>query len=51
MILDTVNTPADLKKLTVPELKTLAGEIRALIIATISQTGGHLATRPTPTRS
>ncbi len=43
MILDTVNTPADLKRLTVPELKALAGEIRALIIGTISQTGGHLA--------
>jgi len=43
MVLDKVNTPTDLKKLTVPELKVLAGEIRQLIIDTIAKTGGHLA--------
>ncbi|HTY08704.1 MAG TPA: 1-deoxy-D-xylulose-5-phosphate synthase [Candidatus Edwardsbacteria bacterium] len=43
MVLDNIDTPADLKKLTVPELKVLAGEIRQLIIDTISKTGGHLA--------
>lgn len=43
MILEKVNIPADLKRLTVPELKVLAEEVRALIIDTISRTGGHLA--------
>jgi 1-deoxy-D-xylulose-5-phosphate synthase len=43
MILERVNIPADLKRLTVPELKALAEEVRALIIDTVSRTGGHLA--------
>lgn len=42
-ILETVNCPADLKKLDLPELRTLASEIRHYIIDTVSQTGGHLA--------
>ncbi len=43
MILDTIHSPADLKRLSLPELKTLAGEVRELIIDTVSKTGGHLA--------
>ncbi|MEI6219588.1 MAG: 1-deoxy-D-xylulose-5-phosphate synthase N-terminal domain-containing protein, partial [bacterium] len=42
-IIDKVNFPADLKNLAVPEMEQLAGEIRSLIIDTVSKTGGHLA--------
>ncbi|MFA5343912.1 MAG: 1-deoxy-D-xylulose-5-phosphate synthase [Kiritimatiellia bacterium] len=42
-ILDKVNSPADLRALAPEELGPLAEEIRALIIRTVSQTGGHLA--------
>jgi len=42
-ILDSVNTPEDLKKLSVDKLPLLAGEIRELIIDCVSKTGGHLA--------
>ncbi len=43
MILDEVNSPADLKKLSVAELPKLAGEIRKLIQEVVARTGGHLA--------
>ncbi len=43
MILETVKSPADIKKLTESELETLAGEIRQTIINTVSKNGGHLA--------
>jgi 1-deoxy-D-xylulose-5-phosphate synthase len=43
MLLETINSPADLKKLTIPALATLAGEIRELIVETVSRTGGHLS--------
>ncbi len=42
-ILDRIDSPTDLKKLTPPELETLAQELRDKIISTVSQTGGHLA--------
>lgn len=42
-ILDTINSPADVKRLSVPELKQLAEEIRQFLISVISKTGGHLA--------
>lgn len=42
MILDKVNTPQDLKKLSVDEMNTLANEIRALIIKKVNTTGGHM---------
>lgn len=41
--LDQINSPADLKQLTIPQLKDLAEEIRDLILHTVSKTGGHLA--------
>jgi 1-deoxy-D-xylulose-5-phosphate synthase len=41
--LDRIDSPADLKKLTVAELTELAEEIRQFILGTVSQTGGHLA--------
>ena len=42
-VLEKVNLPADLKGLTADEMTQLAGEIRELLIETISRTGGHLA--------
>jgi len=43
MILEKVNYPSDIKKLTIEELSQLAQEIRKLIIDTVSVNGGHLA--------
>lgn len=42
-ILDWVNSPKDIKKLNTDELNELCDEIRELLISTVSQTGGHLA--------
>jgi 1-deoxy-D-xylulose-5-phosphate synthase len=42
-LLAAINTPADIRGLTLAELDGLAAEIRDLIIRTVSQTGGHLA--------
>ena len=42
-ILDRVNTPLDLKTLTLDEMNQLAAEIRQLIIEVVSKNGGHLA--------
>jgi len=42
-ILETINSPTDLKKTRLEELTQLAEEIRALIINTVSTTGGHLS--------
>jgi len=41
--LDKVRGPDDVKSLADEELTGLAGEIRSLIIDTVSKTGGHLA--------
>jgi 1-deoxy-D-xylulose-5-phosphate synthase len=41
--LEQINSPADVKRLSVPELKELAGEIRQFILDSVSKTGGHLA--------
>ncbi|MCB1119135.1 MAG: 1-deoxy-D-xylulose-5-phosphate synthase, partial [Chlamydiia bacterium] len=42
MIFDTINSPEDLKKLPIADVKTLATEVRQHIIDVLSQTGGHL---------
>jgi len=42
-LLDNINSPVDLRKLSVEQLEALAAEIRRTIIQTVSQTGGHLA--------
>ena len=42
-LLDRIGTPADLKKLSLEELKALGCEIRQYIVDTVSQRGGHLA--------
>lgn len=41
MILDKVNYPIDLKKLTKEELNTLCDEIRTILLKKLSITGGH----------
>ncbi|MBN9025507.1 MAG: 1-deoxy-D-xylulose-5-phosphate synthase, partial [Rhizobiales bacterium] len=41
-LLDTVATPADLRKLPESALAQLAGELRAETIDAVSITGGHL---------
>ena len=43
MILDKINFPKDIKKLTKKEKIELAQELRDMIIDTCSKTGGHLA--------
>jgi 1-deoxy-D-xylulose-5-phosphate synthase len=40
--LGTIQSPADIKKLTVPELEELAAEIRERLIHALSKNGGHL---------
>ena len=42
-LLDNINSPADVKKLNYDELNQLAEEIRDVLVETVSQTGGHLA--------
>ena len=42
-ILNGINFPEDLKGLTFEQLDELCGEIRELIIKTVSSNGGHLA--------
>src|ERR1700753_2884528 len=41
-LLDTIHSPADIKSFTVPQLETLAQEIRERLIVSLSKTGGHL---------
>jgi len=41
-LLDTVHSPADIKKFSILQLETLAQEIRERLILTLSKTGGHL---------
>ncbi|MBF0329019.1 MAG: 1-deoxy-D-xylulose-5-phosphate synthase [Nitrospirae bacterium] len=43
MIIEKINSPLDLKKLTFEELTHLAEELRVLIIERVSLNGGHLA--------
>lgn len=42
MILDKVNMPDDLKKLSIQEMNFLADEMRELIIKKVNTTGGHM---------
>jgi hypothetical protein len=42
-VLEKVTFPEDIKKLSLTELETLAGEIREEMIETVSRNGGHLA--------
>lgn len=42
-LLETINSPADLRQLPRAQLKTLADELRAYVLHSVSQTGGHLS--------
>src|ERR1700759_1848473 len=41
-LLEAIQSPADVKRLSFTELADLAAEIRAFLIQTLSKTGGHL---------
>jgi 1-deoxy-D-xylulose-5-phosphate synthase len=43
LILDKINSPDDLKKLSLEELEQLAQELRRFIVEVVEKTGGHLA--------
>jgi 1-deoxy-D-xylulose-5-phosphate synthase len=42
-LLNTINSPEDLRKLTIKQLHVVAEEIRDLMIDVVSRNGGHLA--------
>jgi 1-deoxy-D-xylulose-5-phosphate synthase len=42
-MLENINSPADLKGLSVDQLKTIAGEMRETIVKQVASKGGHLA--------
>lgn len=41
-MLEKINMPSDLKKLSIEELNTLSDEIRAVLIKKVDATGGHM---------
>ncbi len=42
-VLDRIDSPEDVRRLTIPELVGLSAEIRDRIVSVVSQHGGHLA--------
>jgi 1-deoxy-D-xylulose-5-phosphate synthase len=42
LLLETIQSPADLKRLNAKEMEALAEEIREFLIQTLAKTGGHL---------
>ncbi|TFW25292.1 1-deoxy-D-xylulose-5-phosphate synthase [Duganella callida] len=42
-LLDTINSPADVRKLSYSQLTPLAHELRAYLLDSVSKTGGHLS--------
>ncbi|HWT70580.1 MAG TPA: 1-deoxy-D-xylulose-5-phosphate synthase [Oxalicibacterium sp.] len=42
-LLETINDPADIRQLSRAQLKQLADELRAFVLESVSQTGGHLS--------
>src|SRR5215212_1668323 len=42
-LLETINSPADLRLVPRGQLKTVADELRAFVIDSVSKTGGHLS--------
>ncbi len=40
--LENINSPADVKRLTIPQLTELAAEIRQRLIQSVAKTGGHI---------
>jgi 1-deoxy-D-xylulose-5-phosphate synthase len=43
LLLETVNTPADVRRLERRQLHQLADELRAFVLESVSKTGGHLS--------
>ena len=43
LLLDSINSPADLRRLDRRQLPQLASELRAFLIDSVSKTGGHLS--------
>lgn len=48
MLLETINSPADLRRLDKSQLSQLASELRDFVIKSVSQTGGHLSSISAP---
>lgn len=42
-LVDSIETPKDLRRLTIAELSTLATEVREEVISVVSEVGGHFA--------
>ncbi len=42
-LLDTLNAPADLRRLSRADLRRVATELRSFVLNTVSKTGGHLS--------
>ena len=42
-LLETIQTPADLRRLSRQQLKTLADELRECVLQNVARTGGHLS--------
>ncbi|MES2976020.1 MAG: 1-deoxy-D-xylulose-5-phosphate synthase [Pseudomonadota bacterium] len=42
-LLESINQPADLRKLSRAELKTVAAELRTYVLESVARTGGHLS--------
>ncbi|RBA23178.1 1-deoxy-D-xylulose-5-phosphate synthase [Herminiimonas fonticola] len=42
-LLEKINDPAEIRHLSRPQLKQLADELRAFVIESVAQTGGHLS--------
>ncbi|HEX6418456.1 MAG TPA: 1-deoxy-D-xylulose-5-phosphate synthase N-terminal domain-containing protein, partial [Acidimicrobiales bacterium] len=42
MLLESIDSPADLRELSYDQLRDLAGEIRHRIVDAVSANGGHL---------
>lgn len=42
-LLERIDGPEDVRRLSISELKSLAGQIRQFILESVSRTGGHLA--------
>ena len=43
LLINSINEPADLRKLPIAELPQVAEEIRSEMLKTVSRSGGHLA--------
>ena len=42
-LLDTINSPADLRRMPRPQLRRVADELRAYLLDSVARTGGHLS--------